>query len=102
MTFQLIMLSLGIVLIIEGVGPFLFPNRWRAYLKDIGITTSRIYVTALASTNPQDKADWIEDKIDNEGYEDIYFADDSQRHVDGAMKMLRRKNVKWRVQHIKH
>jgi len=35
MTFQLIMLSLGIVLIIEGVGPFLFPNRWRAYLKDI-------------------------------------------------------------------
>ena len=27
---------------------------------------SKIYVTALASNNPKDKADWIEDKIDNE------------------------------------
>jgi uncharacterized protein YjeT (DUF2065 family) len=35
MSFQLIMLALGIVLIIEGIGPLLFPNRWRAYLKDI-------------------------------------------------------------------
>ena len=29
------MLALGIVLIVEGIGPLLFPNRWRAYLKDI-------------------------------------------------------------------
>ena len=35
MSLQLIMLALGIVLIIEGIGPLLFPNRWRAYLKDI-------------------------------------------------------------------
>ena len=74
----------------------------RAYLKDIGINTSKIYVTALASNNPKDKADWIEDKIDNEGYEDVYFADDSKKNVDVTKKMLRRKDVKWRVQHIKH
>ncbi|MEC4725638.1 DUF2065 domain-containing protein [Shewanella sp. D64] len=35
MSLQLIMLALGIVLIIEGIGPLLFPNRWKAYLKDI-------------------------------------------------------------------
>lgn len=35
MSFELIMLALGVVLIIEGVGPLLFPNRWRAYLKEI-------------------------------------------------------------------
>lgn len=35
MTLQLIMLALGIVLIIEGIGPLLFPNRWKAYLQEI-------------------------------------------------------------------
>jgi len=73
----------------------------RQYLRDIGINTSKIYVTALASNNPKDKADWIEDKIDNEGYDDIYFADDSQKNVDAAKKMLRTKDVKFRVQMIK-
>jgi len=74
----------------------------RQYLKDIGINMSKIYVTALASNNPKDKADWIEDKIDNEGYDDVYFADDSQKNVDATKKMLRGKDVRWRVQHIKH
>jgi FMN phosphatase YigB (HAD superfamily) len=74
----------------------------RKYLKDIGINMSKIYVTALASNNPKDKADWIENKIDNEGYDDVYFADDSKKNVDSTKKMLRGKDVKWRVQHIKH
>ena len=73
----------------------------RQYLKDIGINMSKIYVTALASNNPKDKADWIEDKIDNEGYDDVYFADDSPKNVDVTKKMLRGKDVKWRVQLIK-
>ena len=63
---------------------------------------SKIYVTALASNNPKDKADWIEDKIDNEGYDDVYFADDSKKNVDATKKMLRGKDIRWRVQHIKH
>ena len=54
------------------------------------------------SNNPKDKADWIEDKIDNEGYDDVYFADDSKKNVDATKKMLRGKDVRWRVQHIKH
>ena len=73
----------------------------RQYLKDIGINMSKIYGPIEASNNPKDKSNWIEDKIDNEGYDDIYFADDSKKNVD-TKKMLRRKDVKWRVQHIKH
>ena len=74
----------------------------RRYLRDIGINSTKINVIALASNNPKDKADWIEDMIDNKGYDDVYFADDSQKNVDAAKQMLRTKNVKWRVQHIKH
>lgn len=71
------------------------------YLKDIGIN-KRIPVVGLQSNNPKDKADWLEKMIDNEGYDDVYFADDSKKNVDAAKKMLRTKSVKWRVQHIKH
>lgn len=74
----------------------------KRYLKDIGINSTKFNVIALASNNPKDKADWIENMIDNEGYNDIYFADDSQKNVDVTKQMLRTKNVKWRVQHVKH
>ena len=70
------------------------------YLSDIGLRD--IYVVALNSADPQDKADWIEDKIDNEGYDDVYFADDSEKNVEATKAMLRGKDVRWRVQHIKH
>ena len=42
MTFQLLMLVLAIVLIIEGIGPLLFPNRWRAYLQEISSQNQRV------------------------------------------------------------
>lgn len=76
----------------------------REYLRDIGINTNQIYVEALASSDPKDKADWIEDKIDNEGYNDIYFADDSSKNVKAVKNMLRKKDglKKWRVQHVKY
>jgi len=74
----------------------------KKYLSDIGINSKKIYVVALASNNPKDKADWIENMIDKEGYDDIYFVDDSEKNVSAAKQMLRNKNVKWRVQHIKH
>jgi uncharacterized protein len=35
MSFQLLMLVLATVLILEGIGPLLFPNRWRRYLNEI-------------------------------------------------------------------
>lgn len=92
----------------KGEGVFILTARPQAvdkhiqrYLKDIGIN-QRIPVVGLQSNNPNDKAKWVEKKIDDEGYDDIYFADDSVKNVNAMKKMLRDKNVKWRVQHIKH
>ena len=70
------------------------------YLKDIGIRG--VHVIALASNNPKDKSDWIEKQIDSEGYDDIYFIDDSKKNVDAVKSMLQSKGVKHRVQHMKH
>lgn len=92
----------------RGDGVFILTARPQAvdkhvqkYLKDIGIN-QKIPVTGLQNNNPKAKADWIEDKIDNEGYDDVYFADDSIKNVNAVKQMLRGKDVKWRVQHIKH
>lgn len=92
----------------KGQGVFILTARPQAvdkhvqrYLKDIGIN-QKIPVIGLQSNNPKDKSKWVEDKIDNEGYDDIYFADDSIKNVNTMKKMLRGKDVKWRVQHIKH
>lgn len=73
----------------------------KQYLSDIGINSNSVYVVALASNDPKDKADWIEMMIDDKGYDDVYFADDSAKNVEATKKMLRGKDVKWRVQHIK-
>jgi len=73
----------------------------KEYLNTIGVRN--IYVVALDSADPQDKADWIEDKVDNEGYNDIYFIDDSPKNVRAVKEMLRTKEgIKWRVQHAKY
>jgi len=92
----------------KGEGVFILTARPQAvekhvhkYLKDIGINR-KIPVTGLQNNDPRAKADWIEDKIDKDGYDDVYFADDSIKNVNAVKKMLRTKNIKWRVQHIKH
>lgn len=71
------------------------------YIRDIGINSNSVYVVALASNNPKDKSNWIEAKIDEEGYDDVYFADDSIKNVEVVKRMLRSKDIKFRVQHIK-
>lgn len=73
----------------------------KQYLSDIGINSNSVYIVALASSDPQHKADWIEMMIDDKGYNDVYFADDSEKNVEATKRMLRGKDVKWRVQHIK-
>ena len=70
------------------------------YLQDIGL--EGIYVAALGSSDPQDKADWIEEKI-KKGFNDVFFIDDSHKNVS-AVKKLKEKypNIKMSVQHVKH
>ena len=70
------------------------------YLSDIGLKD--IYVVALNSADPQDKADWIEQKI-KEGYNDVFFIDDSRKNVQ-AVKALEKKypNIKLQVRQVRH
>lgn len=72
----------------------------KEYLHDIGL--EGIYVVALGDSDPQKKADWIEDKIKS-GYNDVFFIDDSHKNVS-AVKGLKEKypNIKLKVSHVKH
>jgi hypothetical protein len=70
------------------------------YLKDIGL--DGIYVVALASNDPQHKADWIEDKI-KRGYNDVFFIDDSHKNIVAVNKLKDKyPNIKMKVSHVKH
>jgi len=72
----------------------------KEYLKDIGLTG--IYVVALGDSDPQKKADWIEDKI-KRGYNDVFFIDDSHKNVAAVSKLKEKyPNMKMKVQHVKH
>lgn len=70
------------------------------YLSDIGLRD--IYVVALNSADPQDKADWIEQKI-KEGYNDVFFIDDSHKNVQ-AVQSLEKKypNITLKVRQVQH
>lgn len=68
-----------------------------------GLGYRNIKVVALGSGNPQMKADWIEDRIVYDDYDDIYFIDDSIKNVNTVKTMLSKyPNIKYRVQHVKH
>lgn len=70
------------------------------FLKIIGI--SNIEIIALGDSNPQKKADWIEDRV-KEGYNDIFFADDSEKNVR-AVSALKTKypSVRWNIRLAKY
>jgi hypothetical protein len=70
------------------------------YLHDIGL--EGIYVVALASNDPQHKADWIEDKI-KAGYKDVFFIDDSHKNITAVNKLKDKyPDIKMKVSHVKH
>jgi phosphoglycolate phosphatase-like HAD superfamily hydrolase len=71
------------------------------FIKDSGIRG--VYVVALGDANPEKKADWIEQQIKDEGYDDVFFVDDSQKNIDVVKKRLRNyPTVKQKIQVVKH
>ena len=71
------------------------------FIRTLGIRN--IEVIALGDNNPEKKADWIEAKVKDEGYDDVFFVDDSLKNVDAVRKRLKEyPNVKQKIQHIKH
>ena len=70
------------------------------YLSDIGL--DKLFVVALADSDPQKKADWIEDKI-KKGYNDVFFIDDSHKNITAVNKLKDKyPDIKMKVSHVKH
>jgi phosphoglycolate phosphatase-like HAD superfamily hydrolase len=70
------------------------------FIKDLGI--SGVKVIALGDNNPEKKADWIEDRV-KEGYDDVFFVDDSEKNIAAVRKRLKDyPDVKQKIQQVKH
>ena len=70
------------------------------FIRTLGIRN--IEVVALGDNNPEKKADWIEQKVKDEEYDDVFFVDDSLKNVDAVRRRLKSyPNVKQKIQHIK-
>ena len=69
------------------------------FIKDLGI--GGVKVIALGDNNPEKKADWIEDRV-KEGYDDIFFVDDSPKNIDAVRRRLKNYNIKQKIQQVKH
>jgi hypothetical protein len=71
------------------------------FIRALGIRN--VMVIALGDANPEKKADWIEAKVRDEGYDDVFFVDDSIKNVEAVRKRLKLyPNVKQKIQHVKH
>lgn len=69
------------------------------YIRDIGIRG--VEVVALGDGNPEKKADWIEARVKEDEYDDVFFIDDSKPNVKAVKKRLQRLGVAHRVRHMK-
>ena len=71
------------------------------FIKDSGIRN--VFVVALGDNNPESKADWIEDQIKKNGFDNVYFVDDSAKNVDAVRKRLANyTNIRKKIQLVKH
>ncbi len=60
------------------------------------------YVIAVGSSNPEHKADWIEDQAVNHGYKNIRFFDDSLPNIMAVEKRMKKHpDVNIELQHVK-
>ena len=73
----------------------------RAFLKSLGLDIPLKNIKALADSTASAKALWIADKIGNEAYNDIYFADDALQNVEAVKNMMDQMDVKSKVQQAK-
>ena len=74
------------------------PKPIQDFFEEKGI--GNIEIIALGSSDPQDKADWIENQI-KEGWNDIRFMDDSQFNIDAVKKMAEKyPEVEWLIKRV--
>jgi len=70
------------------------------FLKELGLKFKIDNITGLGNSNPQAKANWIASKL-NEGYNDVYFADDALKNVKAVNETLSSYGIKYRTQAVK-
>jgi len=58
----------------------------RDYLESLGLDTSKITFELLGSSDPDDKASWIANRIE-QGATDVLFFDDSGKNVDAVQSL---------------
>ena len=63
----------------------------KKFLNDIGM--AGIYVEALGSSEPQEKANFIKNKIELEGYTFVEFFDDSEKNARAVESMAKKMNM---------
>ena len=69
------------------------------FFKKYGL--DNIEIVALGSSNPQDKADWIENQV-KKGWNDIRFMDDSAKNIIATKKMSKKyPEVNWLIRKVK-
>lgn len=56
-----------------------------------------INVVTLGSGDPMAKANWILNKIQNEGYNDIFFVDDSSKNIVATYKTIKDLPIKYKL-----
>ncbi|WP_144211284.1 DUF2065 domain-containing protein [Shewanella donghaensis] len=42
MDFQVLMFAIGLVLVLEGVGPLIFPQKWKKYLAEVSMQNENV------------------------------------------------------------
>ena len=67
------------------------------FIKDLGI--GGVKVIALGDNNPEKKADWIEDRV-KEGYDDVFFVDDSEKNIAAVRNRLKGYNIKLNISDV--
>ena len=66
----------------------------RAYLSQKYKTTSAVQIITLGSSDPYDKALWIRDAISKNGYNDLYFCDDSWENCRAVGDVCNKLNLR--------
>ena len=60
-----------------------------------------VEIVALGSSDPLDKANWIEDQVEN-GWNDIRFMDDSAKNVSAVREMAKKyPEVEWLIRKVR-
>ena len=67
-----------------------------AFLKGMGVNLRLENIVGLENGTAKAKTDWIIDKIANDKYNDIYFADDAPQNVKAVQKVIDNLNLKGR------